>query len=66
MADGLATLAARRVPSTSPALRWVRLIWRGTVQVEVGMHREPQKRIGRLNEAVHKTLEQFPPTKKTS
>jgi hypothetical protein len=66
MSDGLATLVAHRVQSTSSALRCVRLICRGTVQAEVGMHRDPQKRIERLNGAVHKTLEQFPPTKKTS
>lgn len=41
-----------------------RLIWRGTVQAEVGMYKDPHKRIERLNAAVHKTLEQFPPTEK--
>jgi hypothetical protein len=41
-----------------------RVIWHGTVQAEVNLQQDPQKRIARLNEAVHKVLEQFPPPKK--
>lgn len=39
-----------------------RVVWRGTVQAEVGLHKDPQKRIERINEAVRRAFERFPPS----
>ncbi len=41
-----------------------KVVWRGTVEGEVDMYKDPQKRIERLNEAVRRALAQFPPPKK--
>lgn len=35
------------------------LVWRGTAQQEIS--RDPQKNISKLNKAVHKVLDKFPP-----
>jgi hypothetical protein len=43
-----------------------RVIWRGTVQAEVGRHKDPDKRIERLNEAVRQILGRFPPPRQKS
>jgi hypothetical protein len=38
-----------------------RLIWRGSAQAEVNRSATPEKREGRIQEAVRKILERFPP-----
>ena len=40
------------------------LIWRGSATGEIKRYASPEKRDKRINEAVRKILEQFPPTKK--
>ena len=41
-----------------------RLVWRGTVEGEADVYKDPKKREERLNEAVHKVLAKFPPQAK--
>jgi hypothetical protein len=41
-----------------------RVVWRGTVQAEVGRHKDPQNRIERINAAVRSAFERFPPSSK--
>jgi len=38
-----------------------RLVWRGTVEGEADLYKDPKKREARLNEAVQKVLARFPP-----
>ena len=62
MASSISNLSGLVVDFVDP--REKDLIWRGTASGSVDPHRTPEERTARVQEAVWKMLDQYPPAKR--